>query len=72
MNRLQRFHNVRPIDAEQDDWLWDRILFEEDLSCHAKRTDRPASKSKAKARKIQNRSMRNMQEDDFVEDGSVY
>ena len=72
MKRLQRFRDVRPTDAEQDDWLWDRILFEEDSTCHVKRTDRPASKSKAKVRKIPNRSVRNMQEDDSVEDNPVY
>jgi hypothetical protein len=68
MKRVQRFANMRPDDAEQEELYWDRNLLEEDITCHARRTGRHASKSKAKARKIQNRSTRNMQEDDFVED----
>jgi hypothetical protein len=72
MNKLQRFTNICPDDAKQEEWYWDRNLVEEDLTCHAKRTDRPASKSKAKVRKIPNRSVRNMQEDDSVEDNPVY
>ena len=68
MKRLQRFANMRPNDGEQEEWYWDRNLLEEDITCHAKKTGRRASKSKAKARKFQNRTTRNMQEDDIVED----
>jgi hypothetical protein len=68
MKKLQRFSSMHPDDAEREELYWDRNLLEEDITCHARRTGRHASKSKAKARKIQNRSTRNMQEDDFVED----
>ena len=68
MKRLQRFTSMRPNDGEPEEWYWDRNLLEEDITCHAKKTDRRASKSKAKARKFQNRTTRNMQEDDIVED----
>jgi hypothetical protein len=68
MTRLQRFANVPSNEGEQEEWYWNRNLLEEDLTCHAKKTGRHASKSKPKARKIQNRTTRNMQEDDFVED----
>lgn len=68
MKKLQRFNNVRPNNAEQEDWFWDQILFEEDLTCHARKTDYPALKSKARVRKAQNRTIQNMQPDDFVED----
>ncbi len=68
MKRIQRFSNMRPNDGEHEEWYWDRKLLEEDIICHAKKTDRHASKSKAKARKIQNRITRNMEGDDFVED----
>ena len=68
MKRLQRFSGMCPDDAEREELYWDRNLLEEDIACHARRTGRRASKSKAKARKIQDRSTRNMQDDDFVED----
>jgi hypothetical protein len=68
MKRLQRFANMRPDDAEQEESYWDRNFLEEDITCHARRTGRHASRSKAKARKIQDRSIRNIQEDDFIED----
>jgi hypothetical protein len=68
MKRLQRFANMRPDDAEQEESYWGQNLLEENITCHARRTDRHASKSKAKARKIQDRTTRNIQEDDFVED----
>jgi len=68
MKRLQRFSNMCPDDAEREELYWDRNFFEEDVACHARRTGRHASRSKAKARKIQDRSIRNIQEDDFVED----
>jgi hypothetical protein len=68
MKRSQRFSSMRPDDAEREELYWDRNLLEEDITCHARRTGRRASKSKAKARKIQDRSTRNMQDDDFVED----
>lgn len=68
MNRLQRFANMHPNDGEQEEWYWDRNLLEEDITCHAKKTGRHVSKSKAKARKIQNRTTRNMHQNDFVED----
>jgi hypothetical protein len=68
MKRLQRFSNMRPDDAKQEEWYWDRNVLEEDLTCHAKRTDCPASKSKVKAKKAQNRLIRNKEEDDAYED----
>jgi len=68
MKRLQRFANVPPNEGEQEEWYWNRNLLEEDLTCLAKKTGRHASKSKAKARKIQTRITKNIQEDDFVED----
>jgi hypothetical protein len=68
MKRPQRFTNVHPDDAEREELYWDRKLLEDDSICHARRTDRQSSRSKAKARKTQSRSTRNMQEDDFVED----
>lgn len=68
MKRLQRFANMHPNDDEQEELYWDRNLLEEDIKCHAKKTGRRASKSKAKARKMRNRTTRNIQEDDFVED----
>jgi len=68
MSRLQKLDNMRPNDDEHEQWYWDRNLLEEDLTCHAKRTDRHASKSKAKARKTRNKTTRNMQEDEFIED----
>ena len=68
MKRIQRFANMRPNDDEQEEWYWDRKLLEEDITCHAKKTGRHVSKSKAKARKNRNRITRNMEENDFVED----
>ena len=68
MKRIQRFSDMRPNDGEQEEWYWDRNLLEEDITCHAKKTGRHASKSKAKVRKIQKRITRNMEENDFVED----
>lgn len=68
MKKIQRFTNIRPEDAVQEELYLERNLFEEDLPCRAKRTDRPSLKSKAKARKITNKSIRNIQEDNFYED----
>jgi hypothetical protein len=68
MKRIQRFTNVHPDDAEREELYWDRNLLEDDSICHARRTDRHLSKSKAKAKKIQSRSTRKMQEDDLMGD----
>jgi hypothetical protein len=68
MKRPQRFTNVHPDDAEREELYWDGKLLEDDSIYHARRTDRHSSRSKAKAKKIQSKSTRNTQEDDFVED----
>jgi hypothetical protein len=68
MKRLPRFTNMHPDDAEREELYWNKSILEDDSICHARKTDRRSSRSKAKAKKIQSRSTRNMQEDDFVED----
>jgi hypothetical protein len=68
MKRIQRFTNVHPDDAEREELYWNKNILEDDSICHARRTDRHSSRSKAKARKIQSRSTRNMPEDDFLGD----
>jgi len=68
MKKIQRFTDIRPGDVIQEELYLDRNIFEEDLPCHAKRTDRPALKSKAKAKKITSKSIRNIREDNYYED----
>ena len=68
MKRIQRFTDVHPDDAEREELYWERNLLEDDSICHARRTGRLSSRSKAKAKKIQSRSTRSIKEDDFVED----
>lgn len=63
--RLKRFSNMRPDDARQEEWYWNQNQLEEDITCHEKRTDYPASKSKVKARKIRSKSTRNAQDDEY-------
>lgn len=68
MKRIQRFTDVHPDDAEREELYWERNLLEDDSICHARRTGRLSSRSKAKAKKIQSRSTRKMQEDDLMGD----
>jgi len=71
MKKIQRFTDIRPEDVIQEELYLDRNIFEEDSPCHAKRTDHPALKSKARARKITDKSIRNIREDNSYEDGFV-
>ena len=68
MKKIKRLNDVRPIDAEQEDWFWDRVLYEDDQVCHARKTDCPTLKSKRRIRKIQNRTIKSIQENDSIED----